>query len=317
MLLLVLYLLLGDLVEILEQYKNTVLDLLGGRARGSGVETKELGVVAGNGRNTGCGDGTECWGGDAEGAEGEHVFLCVCASAVKVGMCCPPGPLADVITRFFSCEKSEKLTFQPRNVFKNASLAAAEQESRRLQGCNALIVWGTPEMLSIDTRATSTSRHGAMSARLSLFPDTAAAGAPSKAVVAPGANNSEYGVHDTLREGFYSVLASSQPVHPVEAINASWDDNQRRLRLEMQRRVQGLAAPFREHVQSSIMDKNEKNFKNPALLGGSRGTNLAREILNDRNASIGWEDVLGHHGDVEDYIDPIVALEHARGLGKV
>lgn len=129
-------------------------------------------------------------------------------------------------------------------------------------------------------------------------------------------NHAQYAVHDTLRTGFYSVAAQSQPLHPMDASLRNWDQTQLDFKLQMQRRINGLASPFCREMDRTMLT-NVSKMKNPALMGGLRGSNLALDILNDNNNTVDWEDVLGHHGDLEAHIDPHIAMEHARGLGSI
>ncbi|PRT56350.1 Proteasome maturation factor UMP1 [Wickerhamiella sorbophila] len=86
------------------------------------------------------------------------------------------------------------------------------------------------------------------------------------------------------------VAHSLNDNHPLQQRLADWDDNQKGLQMEMLRRVYGAAEPIRRAMEQTII---EKSTFVPESVGGS--SNLHLNILANRDATIGWEDVYPDH----------------------
>ncbi|KAF2018616.1 UMP1-domain-containing protein [Aaosphaeria arxii CBS 175.79] len=106
------------------------------------------------------------------------------------------------------------------------------------------------------------------------------------------------GVHDALRSRLSltspapsntttsSSPAQLQSTHPLEARLANWRATQDALKMTMLRRQFGIAEPVRRGMELKIAREGEWR---PAALGGAAGVH--RDILEGRDAEIGWEDV--------------------------
>ncbi|TVY30257.1 Proteasome maturation factor [Lachnellula hyalina] len=126
------------------------------------------------------------------------------------------------------------------------------------------------------------------------------------------------GLHDTLRSGVgptplstlsttSSTSTNSAPLdsaHPLEARLANWQATQHALKMEGLRRTFGISEPIRRGMELKITREGEWR---PAVLGGSRG-GVHEEILQGREAEMGWEDVflgdemrgvVGFHEEIE------------------
>ncbi|KAI8908943.1 proteasome maturation factor UMP1-domain-containing protein [Gorgonomyces haynaldii] len=92
----------------------------------------------------------------------------------------------------------------------------------------------------------------------------------------------EYGVHDTLREGFKSVRSEIVAGHELEHRLQEWDKTQLDLKLKLARDMFGLSMPLQLQMERT-------------LVGFPRGIakhNLGMEILSGSD-SIEFEDFLG------------------------
>jgi len=92
-------------------------------------------------------------------------------------------------------------------------------------------------------------------------------------------------VPDALRNrGPYSVSADVNSNHPLEARLKQWDETQYNLKMEQLRRLYGAAEPIKRGMEIKMC----ADYK-PMQLGGP--SNLHKDILENRDCSINWEDV--------------------------
>ncbi|KAJ3179753.1 hypothetical protein HDU85_004754 [Gaertneriomyces sp. JEL0708] len=116
----------------------------------------------------------------------------------------------------------------------------------------------------------------------------------------------EFGVHDTLREGFRSVRSEVMPRHPIDEIQENWKETQDKLRMDMHRRTFGIHAPLRLQMEKAIVSQ-------PRRIPVLPQTNLALEILEGRDTTIDYEDFLGDPFS-SNLVDPHEAMERVLGL---
>ncbi|KAJ3158295.1 hypothetical protein HDU86_003004 [Geranomyces michiganensis] len=141
---------------------------------------------------------------------------------------------------------------------------------------------------------------------LRLIPGTQ----PSRATVAVVGRDTEYGVHDAMREGIRSVASEVIARHPVENIESQWKQTQEQLRMTMHRQTFGLHAPLRLQMEKALVSQVRHVPVGPAR-------NFGLDILENRDASIDYDDFLGDPQWSTNTIDPHVAMEHALGLGRI
>jgi len=92
-------------------------------------------------------------------------------------------------------------------------------------------------------------------------------------------------VPDTLRNsGPHSVSTDVNARHPLEARLKNWDETQMNLKMEGLRRLYGAAEPIRRGMEVRMC----ADYK-PIQLGGP--SNLHKDILENRDCSIDWEDI--------------------------
>ncbi|KAI9101386.1 proteasome maturation factor UMP1-domain-containing protein [Phlyctochytrium arcticum] len=116
----------------------------------------------------------------------------------------------------------------------------------------------------------------------------------------------EYGVHDTMREGLRTVRSEMVPKHPVEYIDSQWKQTQEQLRMTMHRRNFGLHAPLRLQMEKELVCQPRRIPVLPA-------SNLALSILEGRDMTIDYEDFLGDPHMQMDMTDPHTAMEQRLG----
>ncbi|KAI8592147.1 proteasome maturation factor UMP1-domain-containing protein [Geranomyces variabilis] len=133
---------------------------------------------------------------------------------------------------------------------------------------------------------------------------------PSRATVAVVGRDTEYGVHDSMREGIRSVASEVIARHPVENIESQWKQTQEQLRMTMHRQTFGLHAPLRLQMEKALVNQVRRVPVGPVR-------NFGLDILENRDASIDYEDFLGAPQWSTSTIDPHVAMEHALGLGHI
>ncbi|KAI8901595.1 proteasome maturation factor UMP1-domain-containing protein [Globomyces pollinis-pini] len=136
---------------------------------------------------------------------------------------------------------------------------------------------------------------------LRLLPDS------SQLTSKQAGSNTEFGVHDTFRDGFRSVATEITKKHPLEGHLANWDKTQTELKYKMLRQTYGIDAPIRLQM--------EKMFVNQ-LHGVPVGPqhNLSLDILNGRDQTIEFEDFLGDYKMPMYSIDPHAAMEEYLSL---
>jgi proteasome maturation protein len=128
-------------------------------------------------------------------------------------------------------------------------------------------------------RIVPESSHKSLHSHLS----TGTVGAPS----APG-------LHDTLRTGLGPAASTSSAqaidsTHPLESRLALWSQTQHDLKLTGLRRTFGIAEPIRREMELKITRDGEWR---PLVLGASAmRAGVHEDILMNRDASVGWEDV--------------------------
>ncbi|KAI5815485.1 hypothetical protein BZA77DRAFT_76584 [Pyronema omphalodes] len=92
-------------------------------------------------------------------------------------------------------------------------------------------------------------------------------------------------VPDAMRNGGPgSVAADVNNRHPLQHRLAKWDETQMALKMEGLRRLYGAAEPIRREMEVMMC----ADYK-PAQLGGP--SNLHKDILENRDCSIQWEDI--------------------------
>ncbi|KAI8907722.1 hypothetical protein PhCBS80983_g02874 [Powellomyces hirtus] len=141
---------------------------------------------------------------------------------------------------------------------------------------------------------------------LRLVPSTQ----PSRANIAEVGRGTEYGVHDTLRQGLKSVSSELMPRHPVENIESQWKQTQEQLRMKMHRQTFGIHAPLRLQMEKALVNQVRRIPVLPTR-------NLGLEILEGRDQTIDYEDFLGDPYMSTAMMDPHAAMEHALGMGPI
>lgn len=103
------------------------------------------------------------------------------------------------------------------------------------------------------------------------------------------------GLVDTLRSGEPPLSVSSKvnERHPLQTRLEKWDDTRRETQMEMYRRLFGSADPIRREMELQIV--NDTDFR-PQILGAGI-TSPSKDILLNRETSIGWEDIYGGFDD--------------------
>ncbi|KAF2431071.1 proteasome maturation factor UMP1 [Tothia fuscella] len=126
---------------------------------------------------------------------------------------------------------------------------------------------------------------------------------PSTTTTSYGAPSAP-GIHDTLRSNLSLTTGTSStpsPVtssHPLEARLTRWRATQDALKMEGLRRMYGIAEPIRRGMELRITGMGEWR---PLALGASACVHS--DILNGRDAEVGWEDVFtgGEMMDLPDF----------------
>ncbi|KAI8824150.1 proteasome maturation factor UMP1 [Fimicolochytrium jonesii] len=122
--------------------------------------------------------------------------------------------------------------------------------------------------------------------------------------------DTEYGVHDTFRQGFRSVRSEIVPQHPLENIAKNWKETHDQLQMTTHRQTFGLHAPLRLQMEKAIVSQIRRIPVLPTR-------NLGLDILEGRDSTIDYEDFLGDPSMPTALMDPHVAMEHALGMGSV
>lgn len=65
----------------------------------------------------------------------------------------------------------------------------------------------------------------------------------------------EFGVHDTLRDGFMSVKKTIQGHHPLEARLEEWDESIIQTRYSLLRQTFGLAEPIKRQMELFLINE--------------------------------------------------------------
>lgn len=99
---------------------------------------------------------------------------------------------------------------------------------------------------------------------------------------------------DTLKTGRGPLSISSQVNgrHPLENRLKNWEKTQNDLKLESYKRIFGAAEPIRRVVELNVVDNTD--FQ-PSSLGPA--SNIHRDILLNKDASVDWEDVYSGHDE--------------------
>ncbi|EGV62124.1 20S proteasome maturation factor [Yamadazyma tenuis] len=98
------------------------------------------------------------------------------------------------------------------------------------------------------------------------------------------------GFSDMLRsqQGPASLASQINNRHPLESRLGNWEETQHQTRLESYRRVFGAGEPIKRTMELGIVEATD--FK-PEVLGGSTITEMHKDILLNKDASVDWEDV--------------------------
>lgn len=96
-------------------------------------------------------------------------------------------------------------------------------------------------------------------------------------------------LQDAMRSGTapaaLNISSQVNHKHPLENRLKNWESNQHATRMEMYRRIFGAGEPIRREMELSML---ETDFR-PSIAGGP--SNVHKNILLNREASIDWEDV--------------------------
>ncbi|KAA8894061.1 proteasome maturation factor UMP1 [Sphaerosporella brunnea] len=110
-------------------------------------------------------------------------------------------------------------------------------------------------------------------------------------------------VPDALRNhGSHSVATDVNNRHPLEARLKAWDQTQMDLKMEGLRRLYGAAEPIRRGMEIKMC----ADYK-PIQLGGP--SNLHKDILENHDCSIDWEDIFTGNDNVYELPDFHTELE--------
>lgn len=95
-------------------------------------------------------------------------------------------------------------------------------------------------------------------------------------------------LQDILRtqEGPLNIASQVNGRHPLEHRVQNWEQQQQDLKMEQYRRIFGQAEPIKREMDLKIVSSTD--FV-PGVLGGA--SNVHRDILLNKDASVDWEDV--------------------------
>ncbi|KAL2916303.1 hypothetical protein HK105_204059 [Polyrhizophydium stewartii] len=113
----------------------------------------------------------------------------------------------------------------------------------------------------------------------------------------------EYGTHDTLRDGLRTVRSMTAKGHPLESHLESWDVTQDALKLNMARSAFGVHLPLRIQMERALVKQHVHAI--PVL----PQRNLALDVLNGKLDTIEFEDFLGDVRTPTNMLDPHTAME--------
>ncbi|KAJ3302186.1 hypothetical protein HDU76_005561 [Blyttiomyces sp. JEL0837] len=113
--------------------------------------------------------------------------------------------------------------------------------------------------------------------------------------LATSGDGTNYGVHDTMRNGLRTIRSEVTGAHPLENHLSKWDETQEALRMTMLSDVYGMHAPLRLKMEKHLVSQKRRI---PVL----KNTNLAMEILTGRDQTIDFEDYLGDGNAVETHL---------------
>eukprot|EP00842_Homolaphlyctis_polyrhiza_P005243 jgi/Hompol1/571/HPOL_002554-RA len=131
---------------------------------------------------------------------------------------------------------------------------------------------------------------------------------PSQAPKHMASSTSEFGVHDTFREGFRSLRGETTLGHPLETHLDLWDETQEQLRYNIARSTFGLHAPLRLQMEKALIKQHIHAI--PVL----PSRNLALDVLTGKSETIDFEDFLGDVKMPYHTMDPHTAMERALGI---
>ncbi|KAJ3079757.1 hypothetical protein HK102_003531 [Quaeritorhiza haematococci] len=129
----------------------------------------------------------------------------------------------------------------------------------------------------------------------------------SSSVVTAVGTGTEFGVHDTLREGFRTVRSEVIRGHPLEAHLEQYEDTQTRLKYSMYRQTHGIHLPIRLQMERALVSQ----VKRIPVLPSS---NLGLDILMGRDDTIEFEDFLGDPNMSTEMLDVHGAMERQIGM---
>ena len=71
-------------------------------------------------------------------------------------------------------------------------------------------------------------------------------------------SNTEYGVHDTMRNGFTSTITNAAGVHPLERLQKNSQQDIQKKDFAIHRSMQGLHMPIHMSMERSIASKMQR-----------------------------------------------------------
>lgn len=117
------------------------------------------------------------------------------------------------------------------------------------------------------------------------------------------------GLPDSIQNGMAPAPLSStmNGAHPLQNRLEKWNETQMDFKLETLRRTYGAGEPIRRAMEMEIVSNT---MKVPEMLGPR--SDIHREILENRDASIDWEDI--YTGNQDRFADFHSELERQMGI---
>ncbi|KAJ3125963.1 hypothetical protein HK100_010520 [Physocladia obscura] len=121
--------------------------------------------------------------------------------------------------------------------------------------------------------------------------------------------DTEYKVHDTMRNGIHTVRSQVIAGHALEDHLSKWEETQEQLKLNLARNVYGLHQPLRMQMERHFVEK-------PNRIPVLKQSNLAQDILSGKDSTIEFEDFLGESDPSMYLLDVHGVAERVVGLSK-
>lgn len=111
-----------------------------------------------------------------------------------------------------------------------------------------------------------------------------------------------HGLRDALQNGLGAVAKTSTDVHPLELSEILNEDNYNQMKYAMLRSTQGIHAPLRLQMEKFLVEQ-------PTRMSVFPPSHLHLEVLNGKDETIDFEDVLNAPESWEKNVAPHVLME--------